>query len=52
MLERLSRHGAGDRAGSYKGFIACEYEGHHFTDEIPAEQQLKRYVAMCRRILQ
>lgn len=35
----------------YKGFIACEYEGHHFTDEIPAEQQLKRYVAMCRRIL-
>lgn len=36
----------------YNGFIACEYEGHHFTDQIPAEQQLKRYVAMCRRILQ
>lgn len=35
----------------YKGFIACEYEGHHFTDQIPAEQQLRRYVAMCRRIL-
>ena len=35
----------------YKGFIACEYEGHHFTDEIPAEEQLTRYVAMCRRIL-
>lgn len=35
----------------YSGFIACEYEGHHFTDEIPAEQQLERYVAMCSRIL-
>ena len=35
----------------YDGYIACEYEGHHFTDEIPAEQQLSRYVAMCRRIL-
>lgn len=35
----------------YDGFIACEYEGHHFTDEIPAQQQLSRYVAMCHRIL-
>lgn len=35
----------------YEGFIACEYEGHHFTDAIPAEQQLTRYVAMCNRIL-
>lgn len=35
----------------YDGYITCEYEGHHFTDEIPAEQQLRRYVAMCRRIL-
>lgn len=35
----------------YNGYIACEYEGHHFTDEIPARQQLTRYVAMCRRIL-
>ncbi|MBO5998737.1 MAG: sugar phosphate isomerase/epimerase [Lachnospiraceae bacterium] len=35
----------------YNGFIACEYEGHHFTDEIPAKEQLSRYVAMCRRIL-
>lgn len=35
----------------YDGYIACEYEGHHFTDEIPAEQQLSRYVAMCNRIL-
>ncbi|WP_294784715.1 TIM barrel protein [uncultured Eubacterium sp.] len=35
----------------YDGFIACEYEGHHFTDEIPAAQQLGRYVAMCRRII-
>ncbi len=35
----------------YDGYIACEYEGHHFTDEIPAAQQLDRYVAMCRRIV-
>lgn len=36
----------------YDGYIACEYEGHHFTDEIPARQQLERYVAMCHRILE
>lgn len=38
-------------AAGYQGYIACEYEGHHFTDEIPAQVQLERYIAMCRRIL-
>ena len=35
----------------YDGYIACEYEGHHFTDKIPAKDQLSRYVSMCRLIL-
>ena len=35
----------------YDGYITCEYEGHHFTDEISSAEQLERYVAMCRRIL-
>lgn len=26
----------------YNDHITFEYEGHHFTDEIPAEQQRKR----------
>lgn len=36
------------KESGYKGYIACEYEGHHFTDAIPAQQQLERFVTMCR----
>ena len=39
------------RDSGYDGFIACEYEGHHFDTTIWAEDQLKRYVAMSDRIL-
>ena len=30
----------------YNCYISCEFEDHLFIDEIPAEQQLKGYVAM------
>ena len=37
----------------YRGYIACEYEGHHFTDcyETDTKKQLERYVSMNKRIL-
>ena len=35
----------------YDGYIACEYEGHHFDTTISAVEQLNRYVAMSNRIL-
>lgn len=35
----------------YEGYIATEYEGHHFTEKEPAQLQLQRFVTMCRRIL-
>lgn len=39
------------RDSGYDGYIACEYEGHHFDNEVSAVEQLDRYVAMCDRIL-
>ena len=39
------------RDSGYEGYIACEYEGHHFDTTIRAEDQLKRYVAMSDKIL-
>jgi sugar phosphate isomerase/epimerase len=35
----------------YKGYIACEYEGHHFSLEESSTEQLRRYVAMTNKIL-
>jgi sugar phosphate isomerase/epimerase len=35
----------------YDGYIACEYEGHHFDTTVKAEDQLRRYVSMCDHIL-
>jgi sugar phosphate isomerase/epimerase len=35
----------------YDGYIACEYEGHHFDTTISAVDQLKRYVAMNNKLL-
>lgn len=39
------------RDAGYRGYIACEYEGHHFDTQISASEQLNRYVAMCDRLL-
>lgn len=35
----------------YRGYIASEYEGHHFDETVDAETQLRRFVSMCTRIL-
>lgn len=35
----------------YNGYIACEYEGHHFTDELDTAEQLKRYEQENFRII-
>ncbi len=35
----------------YDGYIACEYEGHHFNTDVSAAEQLDRYVAMSNQIL-
>ena len=35
----------------YKGFIASEFEGHHFYSEVDCEEQLAHYVAMNKNIL-
>lgn len=35
----------------YKGYIAAEYEGHHFNMDIDIPEQLKRYIALCNRYL-
>lgn len=35
----------------YNGYIACEYEGHHFDQTVSAVEQLTRFVAMCNKIL-
>jgi sugar phosphate isomerase/epimerase len=35
----------------YKGYLASEYEGHHFAPDEEAAVQLDRFVRMCNRIL-
>ena len=35
----------------YKGYIASEYEGHHFDETIDSEEQLKHFVALNTKIL-
>lgn len=35
----------------YEGYIAAEYEGHHFNMEIDVPEQLKRYAALCSKYL-
>ncbi len=39
------------KATGYKGYLASEYEGHHFSDTIDSCKQLKRWVNMSNRIL-
>lgn len=38
-------------ASGFEGFIACEYEGHHYTDTLDTAQMLRRYMDMNHRIL-
>ncbi len=33
----------------YKGYIASEYEGHHFDETIDSEEQLKHFVALMTK---
>lgn len=35
----------------YKGYIASEYEGHHFDSSVDSEEQLKRFASLCSGIL-
>lgn len=35
----------------YKGYIASEYEGHHFDGTLSSAEQLRRYVELNKRIL-
>lgn len=35
----------------YNGYIASEFEGHHFTNAFIAKEQLMRFVKMCTTIL-
>ena len=39
------------KKSGYKGFMASEYEGHHFSEKIDSCEQLKRWVNMSNRIL-
>ncbi len=35
----------------YEGYIASEYEGHHFSDEVDSEEQLTHFVNLVTKIL-
>lgn len=39
------------RDAGYDGYVACEYEGHHFDETVDSAVQLRRYVEMTRRII-
>lgn len=45
LLTELKRLG-------YKGYIASEYEGHHFDETVDSTVQLERFVGMCTKILE
>ena len=36
----------------YKGYIASEFEGHHFYSDVNCVEQLAHYVAMNQKILE
>lgn len=40
------------KAAGYKGYIASEYEGHHFDETIDSEEQLRHFVAMNTMLLE
>ena len=39
------------RQSGYKGYIASEYEGHHFDETVDSEVQLRHFVAMNEKLL-
>ncbi len=39
------------KAAGYKGYIASEYEGHHFDETVDSEVQLRHFVAMNEKLL-
>lgn len=39
------------KESGYKGYIATEYEGHHYNDTTDACEQLTRYAHMLKRLL-
>lgn len=36
----------------YQGYIASEFEGHHFYSDVSCVEQLHRYVSMNKKILE
>ena len=36
----------------FKGYIASEYEGHHFDETIDSEEQLKHFIALNTKLLE
>ncbi|MGN1193777.1 MAG: sugar phosphate isomerase/epimerase family protein [Dorea sp.] len=39
------------KKAGYKGYIASEFEGHHFDDTVNSEEQLTRFVALNKKLL-
>lgn len=39
------------KKSGFTGYMASEYEGHHYTDEMDSSEQLMRWVHMSNRIL-
>lgn len=39
------------KQAGYKGYIASEYEGHHFDETVDSEVQLRHFVAMNKKLL-
>nr|WP_296963534.1 TIM barrel protein [uncultured Mediterraneibacter sp.] len=40
------------KKAGYKGYIASEFEGHHFDDIIDSEKQLRHFVALNTKLLE
>ncbi len=40
------------KKAGYKGYIASEYEGHHFDETVDSEVQLRHFAALNRRLLE
>lgn len=39
------------KSAGYKGYIASEYEGHHFDETIDSEEQLRHFVSLNSKLL-
>ena len=40
------------KSSGFKGYIASEYEGHHFDETIDSEVQLKHFISLNKKILE